>query len=273
MHICFWCVVQAIPHSKQQCIARVLSNQLSLHLAWHLAAGHCSTRSIAFLKTSSGFCTTTRAETLALWRCISYHFCIPQQSSCCLFISAIILSLCVCNVAFLSQWSSYRFVYACSLTTVRSCTCVFDVPNCIWCVEVDIMSMSLRYMTAGGMWTDWQGEVAERNKFGTWHEGFARHSIRLHHHHHHHDHIINSDHPIAFVFSAIVLSLLYLSDLPTALCSSAIISSLVFIILSAVRMIYKMKSKWYLTAATTTATLIMMVMILWWWWRWYWWWW
>ena len=74
--------------------------------------------------------------------------------------------------------------------------------------------------------------------------------------------MINSDHLIAFVFSAIVLSLLYLSDLPTALCSSAIISSLVFIILSAVRMIYKMKSKWYLTAATTTATLIMMVMVL-----------
>ena len=67
--------------------------------------------------------------------------------------------------------------------------------------------------------------------------------------------IINSDHHIAFVSSAIVLSLLYLSDLPTVL-------SIVFIILSAVRMIYKMKSKWYLTAATTTATLIMMVMIL-----------
>ena len=93
MHICFWCVVQAIPHSKQQGIARVLSSQL----AWHLAAGHCSTRSIVFLKTSSGFCTTTSAETLALWRCISYHFCIHQQSSCCFIISAIILSLCVCR--------------------------------------------------------------------------------------------------------------------------------------------------------------------------------
>ena len=74
--------------------------------------------------------------------------------------------------------------------------------------------------------------------------------------------IIDSDHHIAFVSSAIVLSLVYLSDLPTALCSSAIISSLVFIILSIVRMIYKMKSKWYLTAATITATLIMMVMVL-----------
>ena len=49
------------------------------------------------------------------------------------------------------------------------------------------------------------------------------------HRYHHHVHrsfyrfCIPSDHPIAFVLPAIVLSLLYLSDLPISLCSPAIV--------------------------------------------------
>ena len=74
-----------------------------------------------------------------------------------------------------------------------SCKWVFAEPNecepCVvgfdYChdgrrkvtVEVHVGNMQIRYTSATGIKTPWHGKASEKNEYGQWHQGQARHQI------------------------------------------------------------------------------------------------